>query len=115
MKAKLRKSHKIGIITVCSIAGIIIIFAFIVNRYWSPILAKEVKKAVLKSSDSLYHIDFSDAELHIVRGELDIYNISLKPDTAVYNRRKKAHLAPNNLVELHVKRPIFSINSRSVK
>jgi len=27
----------------------------------------------------------------------------LKPDTAVYNRRKQDHLAPNNLVELHVK------------
>ncbi|HEX3386219.1 MAG TPA: hypothetical protein VHS53_13560, partial [Mucilaginibacter sp.] len=108
MKAKLRKSHKIGIVTVCVLAGIVIILAFIVNRYWSPILAKEVRKAVLKSSDSLYHIDFSDAELHIVRGELDIYNIKLTPDTAVYNRRKRAHLAPNNLVELHVKRLILT-------
>src|ERR1700752_4616432 len=102
MKARLRKPHKIGIIITCALVGTILIFALIVNRYWSPILAKEVRNAVLKSSDSLYHIDFSEAELHIIRGEIDIYNINLKPDTAVYNRRKKAHLAPNNLVELHV-------------
>jgi hypothetical protein len=108
MKARLRKSHKIGIVTICLLTGIVLILAFLVNRYWSPILAKAVRNTVLKSSDSLYRVDFSDAELHIIRGEIDIYNINLIPDTAVYNRRKRAHLAPNNLVELHVKRIILS-------
>ncbi|MDB5136732.1 MAG: hypothetical protein JWP37_3335 [Mucilaginibacter sp.] len=88
--------------------GIILIFSFLVNLYWSPILAGKVKSTVLTSSDSLYTIEFSDAKLHIIRGEIDIYNITLKPDTAVYNRRKKNHLAPNNLVELHVKRIVLS-------
>jgi len=88
--------------------GIIFILAFLINHYWSPILAARVKSTVLTSSDSLYTIDFSDAELHIVRGEIDIYNITLKPDTAVFNRRKANHIAPNNLVELHVKRITLS-------
>src|SRR3569833_2276249 len=108
MNAKLRKSHKISIIITCTVAGIILVLAFAVNRYWSPILAKQVRKIEHKSSDGLYHIDFSDAELHINRGEIDLFNITLKPDTAVYNQRKKDHLAPNNLVELHVKRLILS-------
>ncbi|MGZ3778821.1 MAG: hypothetical protein ACXVAZ_14260, partial [Mucilaginibacter sp.] len=108
MKARLRKSHKTAIIITCSLAGILLILALIINQYWSPILAKEVKNTVLKSSDSLYNVDFSEAELHIIRGEIDIYNISFKLDSAVYNRRKKNHLAPNNLVELHVKRLILS-------
>ncbi|MFI5160057.1 MAG: hypothetical protein ACHQHN_02215 [Sphingobacteriales bacterium] len=107
MKAKLRKPHKIGIIITCAVIGVILILALLVNAYWSPILAKQVKKAVLKSSDSLYNINFSDADLHILKGEIDIYDLTLKPDTAVYNRRKKLHLAPNNLVELHVKRLIL--------
>lgn len=88
--------------------GVILILALLVNLYWSPILASKVKSTVLTSSDSLYTVDFSDAKLHILKGEIDIYNITLKPDTAVYNRRKKNHLAPNNLVELHVKRLILS-------
>ncbi|HEY9004088.1 MAG TPA: hypothetical protein VIM89_22205 [Mucilaginibacter sp.] len=102
------KKHKIGLTILLVLVGIVLIFSFIVNQYWSPILAKKVKSVVYTSSEGLYTIDFSDAKLHILRGELDIYNITLKPDTAVYNQRLKAHLAPNNLVELHVKRLIIS-------
>ena len=96
------------LIVLLTLFGIILILAFFVNLYWSPILAKKVKSVVLTSSEGLYTVDFTDAKLHILRGELDIYNITLKPDTAVYNQRLKAHLAPNNLVELHVKRLIIS-------
>lgn len=34
-------------------------------------------------------------------------DISLIPDTALYNRKKRQHLAPNNLVTLHVKKLIL--------
>src|SRR3569623_750624 len=102
------KKHKIGLTIFLVLIGIVLILAFVVNQYWSPILAKKVKSVVYTSSEGLYIIDFSDAKLHILRGELDIYNITLKPDTAVYNQRLKAHLAPNNQVELHVKRLIIS-------
>lgn len=108
MKAKLRKSHKKLLITIGIVVGIILILSLIINIYWSPILAKKVRSAVLASSDSLYTIDFSDTKLHIMKGEIDIDNIVVKPDTAVYNRRKKNHLAPNNLIELHVKRLVLS-------
>lgn len=90
------------------LVGLILLLSLVINLYWSPILASKVKSTVLKSSDSLYTVEFSDAKLHIIKGEIDIYNITLKPDTAVYNRRKENHLAPNNLVELHVKRIILS-------
>jgi len=86
---------------------IIFLLALVVNRYWSPILANKVHDVVLTSSDSLYKIDFTDAELHVLEGKITLYNITLKPDTAVYNQKKKQHLAPNNLVELHVKRLIL--------
>jgi len=100
--------HKVTVaVSILSII-LITILAFLVNRYWSPILASKVKEVVVKSSDSLYTADFSSAELHVVRGSVEFFNITLKPDTAVYNRRKKQGLAPNNLVELHVKRLIVS-------
>jgi hypothetical protein len=103
-----RKWHKITITVLVIIAALIFILSLLVNSYWSPILASEVKKVVLKSSDSLYTIDFSSAELHVVRGTIVMFNITLKPDTVIYNSRKKQHLAPNNLVELHVKRLTLS-------
>ncbi|MGN6638541.1 MAG: hypothetical protein ACTHJ8_06490 [Mucilaginibacter sp.] len=108
MKAKLRKSHKKLFIITAIIVGIILILSLIINIYWSPILAKKVRSTVLSSSDSLYTITFSDANLHIMKGEIDIDNIIFKLDTTVYNRRKKNRLAPNNLIELHVKRLILS-------
>ena len=109
MAFKLLKNstHKVWAAILATVIALILILAFFINRYWSPILASKVKSAVLSSSDSLYNIDFSDAELHVLRGQLVIYNITLKPDTAVYNRRKLQHLAPNNLVTLHVKRLII--------
>lgn len=108
MKARIKKWHKISLIVTGSIIVAILILAFVVNHYWSPILASRVKKIVLTSSDSLYNVSFSDAQLHVLRGEIDIDNIVFTPDTAVYNRRKQLHLAPNNLVELRVKRLIIS-------
>ena len=101
------KRHKILFTILLIFAGLILILAFFINLYWSPILASKVKSVVLTSSNGLYKVDFSDAKLHILRGELDIYNITLKPDTAVYNQKLKDHLAPNNLVELRVKRLII--------
>jgi len=103
-----RKWQKILAIVLLVITVLILILAIFVNRYWSPVLASKVKEVVLKSSDGLYKADFSSAELHVLRGTIDIFNITLKPDTAAYNLEKKNHLAPNNLVELHVKRLTLS-------
>ncbi|HZY35914.1 MAG TPA: hypothetical protein VFE53_04655 [Mucilaginibacter sp.] len=103
-----KKWQKITAIVLAVFIALILLLALPVNSYWSPILAREVKKIVLKSSDSLYKVDFTSAELHVLRGTIDIYNITLKPDTAVYNRRKKENIAPNNLVMMSVKRLTLS-------
>ncbi|WDF76978.1 hypothetical protein PQ469_24140 [Mucilaginibacter sp. KACC 22773] len=86
---------------------IVFIIALILNHYLAPILATQVREAVLTGSDSLYHADFTKAELHLLEGKVTIYNISLIPDTVVYNRKKQQHIAPNNLVTLHVKKLIL--------
>ena len=99
-----RKWHKVLVITSLVLISLVLILALFVNSYWSPILAKKVRDVVSTSSDGLYNVDFSSAELHVLRGSIVIYNITLKPDTATYNAKKKQGLAPNNLVELHIKR-----------
>jgi len=98
------KWQKTTAVVIAILIFLIVLFSILVNNYWSPILASKVKDVVLKSSDGLYTADFSSAELHVIRGSIDIYNITFKPDTAVYNLRKKQNLAPNNLIELQVKR-----------
>ena len=87
---------------------LVLIVALLVNRYWSPILADKLRDAVIKGTDSLYRADFSDAQLHILQGKIMLYNVKLRPDTAVYRRKMKKGLAPNNLIELDARRIIVS-------
>ena len=103
-----RKWHKVTVVISLILIALIFAFSVFVNSHWSPILAKKLKEVVATSSGGLYNVDFSSAELHILRGSIVFYNITLKPDTAVYNSKKKLHLAPNNLVELHIKRLTLS-------
>jgi hypothetical protein len=102
------KWQKISLAIVLIFTLLIIIASLLINSYWSPILEGKVKDIVTTSSDSLYMVDFSSAELHVLRGSIVIFNITLKPDTAVYNFKMKQHLAPNNLVELHIKKLVLS-------
>jgi len=86
---------------------LVTVVAYFVNRHWSPILADRVRNAVLAGSDSLYHANFTDAELHIVQSKLVIHNLTLTPNQTVYRRLLKAGVAPNNLYTIKVKRLVF--------
>ena len=86
---------------------IITVVAYFVNRYWSPILAANVRTTILNSTDSLYQADFTDANLHIVQGKVVIHNFTLKPNMLVYQEKLRQGDAPNNLYTLKVKRIVF--------
>jgi len=96
------KWQKITLGAVLIIIAIILVLGFYFNEHWSPILEKKIHAEVLKGTDSLYKADFTSAELHLFQGKIVIFNITLKADSAAYNRLKKRGLAPNNLVDLHV-------------
>jgi len=108
LKILKHKWHKVTLI--CLAIFLVLLFgaAFFLNRHWSPIFSDKIKSAVLTSTDSLYNVDFSTAELNVLEGKIVIYNIDLKIDTDVYNRLKKQHLAPNNLTTVHLKRLVLS-------
>ncbi|QKJ28275.1 hypothetical protein HQ865_00375 [Mucilaginibacter mali] len=87
-----------------AIALIVLAAGLFINFYFSPILGRTVKSMVLSSSDSLYHVSFTDANVHIFQRKIVMYNIDLEPDTNVYNRLKKAGIGPNNLYHIHIKK-----------
>lgn len=93
--------------TLLGVIAAVLILGFVINLYWSPILARTVKKMVLNSTDSLYSINFTDAELHVLQGKIVLFNVSLQPDMKVYAKRQKLNLAPNNLYRLQVKRIVL--------
>ncbi|MEO6524748.1 MAG: hypothetical protein ABIN91_23890 [Mucilaginibacter sp.] len=102
-----KRWQKITFYVTLSAIVIISILGCLLNFYWSPILADKIRATVLSSTDSLYSVNFSNAELRVLRGRIVIENIELKPNMAVYNRRKKHNLAPNSLYDLQIKRLVI--------
>ncbi len=101
IKQRWKRLALIGAITAVVVA---VAVALMINYYWSPILGERLKATIFKSTDGLYSINFSRSSLNFANGELTIDNIDLKPDSAVYNRRKQMHLAPNSLYSLKIQR-----------
>ena len=77
---------------------------YIAGNKWKPLLQSELKAIVLKSSDSLYHIEYSDFDLNIASGNATLSDFRLVPDTAVYNKLVALKKAPDNLFILSVKK-----------
>ena len=106
MQIKYFKHRWQKIVSAVSLVIILLVAAaaYVLDRYFSPILTARVKELVIKSTDSLYHVDFSSAELHVIEGSIILNNVTLKVNTAVYKRRLSRHNAPNNLINLQLKR-----------
>jgi len=77
---------------------------YIAQDRWKPYLQQELKELVLKSSDSLYHIEYSDFDLNITSGDATLKDFKLIPDTTVYNKLVAEKKAPDNLFILSVKK-----------
>ena len=84
--------------------------AVFINKYWSPIVSEKLKEIVKNSTDGLYRINFKEAKLQIINGRITITNITLTVDSAVYRKMKLAHIAPNNLYSLRVKKLVINRN-----
>lgn len=77
---------------------------YLANSRWKPLLQKRLKELVLNTSDSLYHIEYSDFDLNIASGNATLYDFKLVPDTAVYEKLVALKKAPDNLFILSVKK-----------
>jgi hypothetical protein len=85
-------------------AGYYIYTNYIAGDKWKPLLQAEIKDLVLKSTDSLYSIQYSDFDLNITSGNATLKDFKLIPDTAVYNKLVAMKKAPDNLFTLSVKK-----------
>lgn len=73
-------------------------------RNMRPVLTQKLKDQVVRSSDSLYRITFRTLGLNLYTGSITISDFRLIPDTAVYERLKALHVAPENLFDVSVQR-----------
>lgn len=86
------------------VAGYYYYQKYLAGDKWKPLLQAQLKEMVLKSSDSLYHIEYSDFDLNLTSGDATLSNFRLIPDTAVYQKLVAAQKAPDNLFTLSVKK-----------
>jgi hypothetical protein len=77
---------------------------YLANIKWKPLLQKQLKELVIKTSDSLYFIQYSDFDLNIASGNATLYDFKLIPDSAVYKKLVALKKAPDNLFMLSVKK-----------
>ena len=103
---KIKKWPFILLLIVVIIAGTGYYFynKFLASNRWKPLLQAQLKDLVLKSTDGLYHIEYSDFDLNITSGNAAVYDFKLIPDTNVYNKLVSLKKAPDNLFILSVKK-----------
>jgi hypothetical protein len=77
---------------------------YIAGDKWKPLLQAKLKEMVLKSTDSLYHIEYSNFDLDLASGDATLSDFKLVPDSAVYEKLVTAKKAPDNLFMLSVKK-----------
>lgn len=89
------------------IAGILIALFIIIGAAaiylaakWKPFLTEKIKTGIYESSDHLYRINFTDLHLNVLTGTATMDSVSLYPDTAVFHKLRKQHLAPVHLFEI---------------
>lgn len=91
-----------GILAVFIIIGVG--FGLYLNARWKPILTKKLKEGVRNRSFNLYKLDFQDITFNPFTGSAALHQVSLTPDTAVYNYLKAFQLAPANIFKVKLER-----------
>jgi hypothetical protein len=86
---------------------LISIIALAINLYFSPVLSAQLKKTVLRLSNGLYEVNFSESSFHVLAGRIVVDHLTLKPNYIVFNQLKKAGKAPNNVYTLSVDRIVL--------
>lgn len=91
-----------------SILGVIIVIilaaAIFLSAKWKPLLTEKIKEGVYNGSHHLYTINFDQIRLNLITGSLALYNVTLTPDTAVYDSLKTRNIAPENVFEVKLKK-----------
>ncbi|TSD63802.1 hypothetical protein FFF34_014620 [Inquilinus sp. KBS0705] len=77
---------------------------YIAQDHWKPYLQAQLKALVLKTTDSLYHIEYSDFDLNLTSGDVTLSDFKLVPDTNIYLKMVANKKAPDNLFTLGVKK-----------
>jgi hypothetical protein len=101
MKIK-HRWQKVTIGIISSILIVLIILTIVGFFFLKPIVTSRIEKGVLKATDRLYHISFSDISYNPTLGNLVISDVHFTHDTLIYKRLHTLEKAPDDLLTIHV-------------
>jgi len=105
MTAQHRNKFWIWIGSIFGILVLIVAFgAMFLSARWKPILTEKIKAGVYNGSHHLYRIDFKSINLNVITGSLALRDVTLIPDTSVFDSLRKKQLAPAHTFELKLKK-----------
>ncbi len=82
-----------------SVIAVLLLLLFIGGVILQNKLPETLKNRIYSSSDRLYRIEFADMDVSLLAGSVDIEQVHLIPDTAVYNAIEGPE-APATLIDL---------------
>ncbi|RNL50665.1 AsmA family protein [Pedobacter jejuensis] len=102
-----QKTNKLWIWIGSIFGAIILILAFaamFINARWKPVLTEKIKQGVYNGSNHLYKIDFKSININVITGSLALRDVTLTPDTMVFDSLKAQKKAPAHIFELKLKK-----------
>jgi len=105
MPAQKRKKLWSWIASITTILILIIAFlALFISVKWKLLLTEKIKTSVYNGSYHLYQIDFKTLDLNVLTGSLVLHNVTLNPDSLVYDSLKAKRLAPAHTFQIKLKK-----------
>ena len=86
------------------VALIVVSVSWYLSAKLKPIIQKELKELVLKSTKGLYKVEFSNLHTNLITGSATLIDIDIAPDTAIYKQLIVGQKAPNNLYYIKLKK-----------
>ena len=68
------------------ISIIVVSAAWYISAKLKPSIKKELRELVLKSTNGLYQVEFSDLHTNLLTGSATILDVNIIPDTNVYKQ-----------------------------
>lgn len=81
--------------------------SWLISIQLKPKISSELRSLILKSTDSLYHVEFSDVRTNILTGNAVFVNVKIIPDARILQKLILLKKAPNNSYNIQLKRVVI--------
>lgn len=92
-----------GAIMLILVLGISLTSRYFANKF-KPLIKEQIKELVLKSTDSLYHIEFSSIRINLLTANASLTEVKVIPDTQVFKKLIALKKAPNNIYYIQLEK-----------